>query len=200
MLIELAINRIKSVMSRLGYSFFERGDYNLNLIGIRSDIHIANRFDDTFLCLYKKDGEWVWDEWRCTTDSGAYWLKNPMNRKGTALLVPNQYRSVYKLDKHKGQYTALCQRLGDVEVYRDNDKDMILDFDPNTIDKGMFGINIHRSNPHTESFRVEKWSAGCQVLKRVKDFNSLISICKKARGIWGNKFSYTLLTQKQLEL
>ena len=187
-------------MSRKGYSFFERGNYNLNLIGVRSESKIANKFDDMFLCLYKKDNEWKWKEWRCTTDSGAYWLKNPMNRKGTALLVPNQYRGVYKLDKHLGQYTALCQRLGDLSVYRDDNRDMILDFDPNTIDTGRFGINIHRSNPHTESYKVEKWSAGCQVFKKVDEFDEFIDICKKASQIWGNKFSYTLLTQKDLEL
>ena len=200
MLIELAINNVKSIMSRKGYSFFERGNYNLNLIGVRSESKIANKFDDTFLCLYKKDNEWKWKEWRCTTDSGAYWLKNPMNRKGMALLVPNQYRGVYKLDKHLGKYTALCQRLGDLSVYRDDNRDMILDFDPKTIDTGMFGINIHRSNPHTESFKVEKWSAGCQVFKKVDEFDEFISICKKASQIWGNKFSYTLLTHKDLEL
>lgn len=200
MLIELGINNVKSIMSRKGYSFFEKGDYNLNLIGVRSESKIANRFDDIFACIYKVKNKWKWKEWRCTTDSGAYWLKNPMNRKGTALLVPNQYRGVYKLDKHLGKYTALCQRLGDLSVYRDDNRDMILDFDPNTIDTGRFGINIHRSNPHTESFKVEKWSAGCQVFKKVKEFDKFITICKKASKIWGNKFSYTLLTQKDLEL
>jgi len=123
-----------------------------------------------------------------------------MNRKGTALLVPNQYKGVYKLDLHQGKYEALCQRLGDVSVYRDNDRDMILDFDPKTIDTGRFGINIHRSNPHTESHQVGKWSAGCQVFKEAKSYNDFISICKKASEIWGNKFSYTLLTHKDLYL
>jgi hypothetical protein len=121
-----------------------------------------------------------------------------MNNKGTALLVPNQYRGVYGLRKHNGDYEALCQSWGDVEVYRDNDRDMILDFDPNTIEKGMFGINIHRSNPNTESTIVEKWSAGCQVFKKVKEFNEFIEDCKEASSIWGNKFSYTLLTYKDL--
>ena len=200
MLIELAINKVKSIMSRRGYSFFEKGDYNLNLIGVRSDIKVANKFDDTFLCIFKESGNWVFREWKCTTDSGAYWLKNPMNRKGTALLVPNQYKGVYKLDLHQGKYEALCQRLGDVSVYRDNDRDMILDFDPKTIDTGRFGINNHRSNPHTESHQVGKWSAGCQVFKEAKSYNDFISICKKASEIWGNKFSYTLLTHKDLYL
>tara|TARA_R110002153_G_scaffold168417_5_gene321164 strand:- start:1586 stop:2188 length:603 start_codon:yes stop_codon:yes gene_type:complete len=198
MIIELAKDRVKQIMDRKGYKFFEKGDYNLNIIGIRSEVSISNSFDDTLLCIFKKNNEWIFNEYRITTDAGRYWLQNPMNNKGTALLVPNQYRGVYGLRKHNGDYEALCQSWGDVEVYRDNDRDMILDFDPNTIEKGMFGINIHRSNPNTESTIVEKWSAGCQVFKKVKEFNEFIEDCKEASSIWGNKFSYTLLTYKDL--
>ena len=151
MIIELAKNRVQQIIERKGYKFFEKGDYNLNIIGIRSEVSIANRFDDTLLCIFKKNNEWIFNEYRITTDAGKYWLKNPMNNKGT-----------------------------------------------NTIDKGMFGINIHRSNPATESTIVEKWSAGCQVFKKVKEFNEFISDCKEASSIWGNKFSYTLLTYNDL--
>jgi hypothetical protein len=64
----------------------------------------------------------------------------------------------------------------------------------------MFGINIHRSNPNSESSVVEKWSAGCQVFKKVKEFNEFIEDCKEASNTWGNKFSYTLLTDKDLRI
>tara|TARA_R100001591_G_scaffold74886_4_gene82773 strand:+ start:2536 stop:3141 length:606 start_codon:yes stop_codon:yes gene_type:complete len=201
MIIELAVSRLKSIFDRKGYKFFEKGNYNLNIIGVRSNVRIANRFDDGLLCVYKKKDRWQLHEYKITTDAGRYWLKNPMiKEKGCALLVPNQYRGVYKLDKHNGQYTALCQRLGNVDVYRDNNRDMVLDFDPTTIDTGMFGINIHRSNPHTESSRVEKWSAGCQVFANIKEYDEFIDICKIAAKEWGNKFSYTLLTTKDLRL
>ena len=200
MIIELAKDRVKQIMDRKGYKFFEKGDYNLNIIGIRSEVNIANSFDDTLLCIFKKDNEWIFNEYSITTDAGRYWLKNPINNKGTALLVPNQYRGVYGLRKHNGDYEALCQTWGDVEVYRDNDRDMILDYDPKTIEKGMFGINIHRSNPNTESTIVEKWSAGCQVFKKVEEFNKFIEDCKEASNVWGNKFSYTLLTYKEMRL
>jgi hypothetical protein len=39
---------------------------------------------------------------------------------------------------------------------------------------------------------VENWSEGCQVFKRVKDFDEFMKICRKASKIWGNKFSYTI--------
>jgi hypothetical protein len=198
MIVELAINKVQQIFRRKGYAFFEKGDYNLNIIGVRRELRIANKFDDTLLCLYKEKGNWIWKEYAITTDAGRYWLQNPTNEKGCALLVPNQYRGVYKLDKHNGKYTALCQRLGEVEVYRDNNRDMVLDFDPATIESGMFGINIHSSNPYTESTEVGKWSAGCQVFARKMDYDEFIDTCEIAANKWGNKFSYTLLTKQDI--
>ena len=86
----------------------------------------------------------------------------------------------------------------EVEVYRDDNKDMILDYNESTIDKGFFGINFHRSNPHTESYRVDKWSAGCQVFKKAKDFYEFMTICKVAKDEWGNSFTYTLLNYNEI--
>jgi hypothetical protein len=74
---------------------------------------------------------------------------------------------------HKGQYEALKQK-SNVKVFRDKNKDMIFDMNPSTIMEGVFGINLHRSNPKTESTYVENWSEGCQVFKRVKDFNEFM--------------------------
>jgi len=115
-------------------------------------------------------------------------------------VVPNQYRGVYKIDKHRNKYYALCQRNGEVEVYRDDTKDQILNFDDATKQWGYFGINIHRSNPYSESTSVDKWSAGCQVFKKVEDFNEFMTICNKAREEWSNSFTYTLIKQEDLKL
>ena len=59
------------------------------------------------LCIYKRNGIWKFEEYNATTDCGSYWLSSPMRKSGSALLVPNQYRGVYKLDKHNGKYTLL---------------------------------------------------------------------------------------------
>jgi len=197
---KMSIAYLQSIMKSMGYAFFTNGNYNVNIIGIRNPNLVANSFDDTMLCAYKVSDQWVLKEWQITTDAGTYWLKNPMNQKGCALLVPNQYRGVYKIDKHLGKYYALCQRNGKVEVYRDDNKDQILDFDDATKTWGYFGINIHRSNPYSESTRVDKYSAGCQVFKKVNDFNDFMSICGKARELWGNAFTYTLIKEEDLKL
>ena len=127
--------------------------------------------------------------WSATTDPGKKGVQQFSNKKGVARLVPNQYRGVWAIDKHQGKYTALCQRNGNVTVYRDADKNLV--FDESKLDTGMFGINIHKAGQ--DSTWVENWSEGCQVFKRVKDFDQFMKICQQARKIWGNKFSYTLL-------
>ena len=197
---KMSVEYLQGVIEGMGYSFFTKGNYNVNIIGVRNPNPVANSFDDTMICAYKVKDQWVLKEWQITTDAGTYWLENPLNVKGCALLVPNQYRGVYKIDKHRNKYYALCQRNGEVEVYRDDTKDQILNFDDATKQWGYFGINIHRSNPYSESKNVDKWSAGCQVFKKVNDFNEFMTICNKAREEWSNSFTYTLIKQEDLKL
>ena len=137
---------------------------------------------------------WQYHEWDATTEPGKKGVMQFQNSKGVARLVPGQYRGVYKLSMHQGKYEAVCQRLGDVTVWRDGNKDM--NFDEVKQDTGMFGINIHKAG--TVSSFVENWSEGCQVFKRVKDFNEFMDICRKAAAIYGNKFTYTLIESKDL--
>ncbi len=177
-----------------GHTVFRRGAYNVNIIGVRTASRVANKFDDFLHLVYKDDGgHWIDHQFSITTDAGTYYLENPMNVTGTAILVADQYRGAYKLGLHRGKYTALCQRGGAVKVYRDNDRDDILDHDPETVTEGYFGINIHRASANRESVNVEKWSAGCQVFADPKEYSIFISVCEKARTIWGDFFSYTLL-------
>jgi len=179
-----------------GYAVFTNGDYDLNLIGIRSKTRKANEFDDLMTCTYKEGGRWVTRYWPCTTDPGAYWLENPSRVSGTAILVPGQYRGAYRLDKHQGRYEALCQREGKVKVFRDSNKDKILDMDPDTVEEGFFGINIHRASSRRESPEVEKWSAGCQVIADPSDYAELILLAHTQIDKRGFKtFTYTLIEE-----
>ena len=111
------------------------------------------------------------------------------------MLVPNQYIGAYKLGMHRGQYRALVQDKA-VKVYRDSNKNTILDYDECSIEEGIFGINIHRSNPLTYSKNVYKWSAGCQVFQDIVEYDLFIHLCRKAKQIYGNSFTYTLFTEE----
>lgn len=197
------IDQIKKVFEKKNYDFFTLDKpYNLNIIGIRSNSRIPNAFDDTMVIIYK-DGNKQERllSFKCTTDPGLYWLQNPMNIDGTIIMVPGQYKSCYKVGLHKG-YKAL-QQIGDMTYVRDKDKDKELDFelmnDPKKIITGVFATNIHRANENNESVQVDKWSAGCQVIADPVDFAMLMNLCDKSAELYGNKFSYTLITYKDLE-
>ena len=196
---QLQIELIKNVLKKKNYLFFEQGQYNLNIIGIRTKNKIAGMFDDYMVCIYKDaNNEWQINRWGITTDAGTYWLINPMNSKGTALLVPNQYRSSWAIGLHRGQYKALVQ-YKPIKVYRDTNKDRILDFTTISIDEGMFGINIHRSNPQHTSKQNAKWSAGCQVFADPIDFDNFLDLIEKSAHLWGKTFTYTLITEEDFD-
>lgn len=197
----LTFDNIKSTVESRGYKFFDTPDrrLNLNLVGVRRDNEGTNTFDDYLLVLYRDEELAVTKRYEVTTDPGKYWLENPTNPKGTAVLKPGQYRSTWQLGKHQGKYKALVQRKP-VQVYRDNNKDETIDYDSMTtmIDEGYFGINIHRSNPYDQSYTINKWSAGCQVFKKIKDYNKFLKLCEDSAEIYGNGFTYTLITEKDL--
>jgi len=183
-------------LKKKGYKIFE-GLFQLNIVGIRSADMTPNVFNDRLLVFWKDvdlSSPFKEKVWKITTDPGLYWLKNPSNVKGTAILFPGQYEDVYAIDLHNKKYPALCQRLGDVKVYRDSNKDNR--YDPDKTEIGRFGINIHKAG--SNSSQVDKWSAGCQVFQKEKDFNDFMNLCKKHRAIHGNKFTYTLLNEADL--
>ena len=188
--------KLLKMIEELGHVAFRNGRYNINIIGVRSKSRVANKYDDILHCIYKDDlDQWVDIDFQITTDAGTYWLENPSRVAGTAILCAGQYRGVYKIDKHGGKYEALCQRNGKVKVYRDNNRNEVLDHDPETIEDGYFGINIHRSNSRRESILVEKWSAGCQVFCDPTEFQIFMRLCKKSAELYGNSFTYTLIEE-----
>ena len=197
--------QIQQTIEDKGYKYFHDNlnkGYDVNIVGVRNSKtkgRVTNAFDDTLTISYKIDGEWQYHEFNCTTDPGSHWVENLLNEKGVAILKPNQYRSSHKLDFHQGRYLALRQK-SDVTVYRDNDRDNNYDLNESKTDTGIFGINIHRATGRSggKSIRVDKWSAGCQVIADNDDWHTFLGICQSAREIHGNSFSYTLIESKDI--
>jgi hypothetical protein len=188
-------------MEKKGYMFFD-GDkeLNINLIGIRRDNAGTNEFDDFMVAIYRDNRlREICKIYPITTDPGEYWLENPINPRGTAILMPGQYSGTWKLGLHQGKYEALVQRRP-VKVWRDNNKDRVIDYlyAHQHVSEGYFGINIHRSNPYDKSYVINKWSAGCQVFQAVDDYKEFMGLCKSSADLYGNSFSYTLLTEEEL--
>jgi len=189
----------KAVLSK-GYKWFENGDYNINIVGIRNsetENQITNKFDDCVTVSYKVNGEWNFHCFKATTDPGTHWTKNLLNKDGVAILVPGQYRGSHTIGLHKGKYEALRQKKP-LKVYRDKNKDGVYDLLEENIHEGIYGINIHRATAHGESKQIDKWSAGCQVLAKTSDFNKLMELARKSSGLYGNSFTYTLIESKDI--
>ena len=194
--------QIESTVKAKGYKWFENGDYNLNIIGVRNGEtlnEVTNKFDDCITLSYKVDGEWQFYCFEATTDPGKHWVDNVLNEAGVAILKENQYRGSHKIGLHQGKYEALRQHKP-VQVYRDNNLDDCYDMDESTLQEGIFGINIHRATKWEgkKSTQIDKWSAGCQVIAANDDFRLFMEICNKSKDIWGNSFTYTLINSDDL--
>jgi hypothetical protein len=190
------IDKIKVAMKAKGYAFFENGDYNINIIGIRNSdtgSKVTNVFDDLLTVSYKIGDVWHFKKWAATTDPGTKGVKEFHNAQGVARLVPGQYRGSHAIGLHQGKYEALKQAKP-VKVYRDANKDM--NYDTKLITEGIYGINIHKAG--ADSTYVENWSEGCQVFKKSADFDEFMALVKKAATLHGNSFTYTLLESKDL--
>lgn len=159
---------------------------------MRTEDNRADAFNDWVTVSYVFDKTWNFFAFPATTDPGLYYRKNPINVKGTAVIVPGQYRGAYKVGKHKG-YKAL-QQIGNITVYRDRDMNETVD-STGKRDTGIHAVNIHRSNQNQASTVVGKWSAGCQVLQDPDHFMFLMTLCDRSAAKFSNSFTYTLLTE-----
>ena len=189
--------QIFRAMKRKGYKVFATGRWNLNIVGVRSTKRQPNRFDDRLFVIFRDHSD-QWQQlcFQITCDPGHYHLRNPSRVAGTAVLKEGQYRGAYAIDKHRGRYDALCQRLGKVSVYRDADRDAVVEMDPNSVQSGMYGINIHKAG--VSSTQVDKWSAGCQVFAHSHEFDVFMSLVRLSAAMYGNSFTYTLLNEREL--
>lgn len=170
--------------------------FQLNIVGVRNAESQPNKFDDQLYVFYKDENwNWVLKEYPITTDTGTFWLLNPMSNLGTAMLKEGQYIDAYKQGLHKGQYTALVQDKP-VTTYRDYDRNAVFDFGQRET-TGNYAINIHKAGADSQS--VDKWSAGCQVFQKSEDFQEFMQLTDKHKANFGNKFTYTLLDERALE-
>jgi hypothetical protein len=185
-----SITQLLLCLEMKGYSVHQDGQ--CNIVGVRSNSRDANAFDDFIHLLWTSDGTWNHRAYTATTDPGIAWLEEPGREAGTAILCPGQY-PVYRWDMHARKYLTLCQRAGMVKVYRDSNRDNVLNMEARSVEEGWYGINIHHAGK--DSTQVDRWSAGCQVFKRLADWEEAVRIWK-ATG--ADLFTYTLILEGDL--
>lgn len=183
-----------NVIEAKGYPLNKADNYP-NLIGIRKPMNNDNLFNDTlYMIIWKNNQQSILSfHYPITTDPGRWYLRHPINKDGCAIVKEGFYPNVWKVGKHNGKYTALIQTGGKIKVYRDVNKDTILDLDENTIQEGFFGINLHHAG--IDSITIDNWSAGCQVFKKKEDFNEVMHHVAVS---YSKSFNYTLINEQDI--
>jgi hypothetical protein len=95
-----ALAQVTGAMKTLGYTLYDgidragrKRNYDLNLFGVRTANIVAGAFDDwlgVFWMNWDSDG-WEYHVWPATTDPGTFYLDQPLNVSGTAILVDGRY-------------------------------------------------------------------------------------------------------------
>ncbi len=174
-------------VEELGFDTF-KGKYDLNIIACRNTALQGNTFRDTLHVVHHIEGVWEEHVFSCATCPGDWWLQNSKRNDGVAILMhDHQYRKGYTFGKHRGKYDCLVPAHS-LEVWRDGNKDDVLDF--GVMEGSSASVQIHKAG--SRSVYVEKWSAGCLVLQT--GFDSFMSLCRlqKMHGL-GSRFTLTIL-------
>lgn len=179
-----------------GYKY-NTDPYKLNIFVIHNLIEGTkqnDQFNDALVITYKENNYYIRRIFDVTSQPGIIALKNPTNKAGTAIVAEGQYNS-YKISKHNNKYYALCNRERPISVYRDNNKDDVLDMDPKTIQTGIYCCNIHKS---FNAKSIGKNSYGCIVTKNDSDFDTIMKMAYKHKDLYENQFMVTVINSNDL--
>jgi hypothetical protein len=198
---------IRKTYQSLGYPFFTNGDFNLNLGIIRSENRKADLFDDVAYIVYK-DSRYFGNEFQifkcwATADPGRDHLVNPQFPEakigGTAIVAEGFYRGLYSLGWYHG--TKALIPVKPMAVYRDKNRDDMLDLDPKTIQWGNWGTLWHdHLQALDKALRVGRSSAGCFNMQTRKDHERFMSICESGINRWKTPISLAVVAERSLVL
>lgn len=208
----MTIEQLRASILARNYAFFEQGDYNLNIVAIRENDVFENTFSDTLHLAYKEGGVWKLITTPWTTLAGTLGRggeQSPLTGTGTgtgvsgvAIIVPSQYRRVFKFVDNYWQWLAypFFQQIGNMQYWRDNNKNGVID--KGKIYVGNYATNLHRmGNNGVQKTWVnsqwEWWSQGCNGSCE-PDFKKILAPTREAVKKWGNIFSYTMLERAQI--
>lgn len=115
--------------------------------------------------------------WPATTNPGNYYKQNPMNSKGWAEVIPDQYLGAWRLGYHKeakyGKSHPALVQVAPIAVTRNGQGR----------DVGLFGINQHgpwaRNDSLSKENSVEQNSAGCFTCQKMSHQMEFIGLLRK---------------------
>lgn len=194
----IAVATIKKVVINKGFKWFDNGSkYDLNIVGIRSKDFVLDSFNDLITVSFFDGSGWVCKQYVATVDAGLYYYEHPINKEGTASLIEGQYLGAFGLGLHKGQYSCLVQ----IKPLTVNRNSLAQGFPiMGSSDFGFFAIEIHHAAVNSVVDVVGRYSAGCQVINNIDDFDEFMSIINKTKQVgYVPKFTYTLINEKDID-
>lgn len=215
-------NFILGVLKDKKYNIFSR-PYELNIVGVRDSFvgqPYTNKFTDKLYAMWKDDnGQWQIKYWKFSTMPGSQrkvvdediqkgvpkellgqkismkkWCSY-IRKQGIAILAPAQYVNSFIIGEHAGD--RALKSINKQTIYRDKafDSDLIV-FSTGLLTENV-GIHIHRG--YQGGIFVSNWSEGCQIFSSSTDLNNFFNLCDKHQSRYGNNFSYTLITSKDVD-
>jgi hypothetical protein len=82
-------SEVEAAVKRLGYKWFETGDYNVNIVGIRNSstgAKVTNLFDDWITISWKQQGKWCYQIYAATTEPGKKGMLEGKAKGGVFIL------------------------------------------------------------------------------------------------------------------
>jgi len=196
-------SKLKAVVESKGFTFFNLGNYNLNLIFERTSDIFTDFFTDNLYVAYKVNGVKTVLQVPCSTKAGLYYVNNPITYQGvtgTAVIVaPAQYRRVYTLVDSYTEWLSYpyFKQVKNMSYWRDADRDKDLDKTQFQVNQN-FSTHFHRgSNKNVTGQQIYNFSAGCIICEEPY-FKKVLSLARESVKIWGNSFSITILESKDL--
>ena len=200
--------QLKAAVEAKKYVFFDSGNYNLNFIWVRNDLHASNHFTDNLYVAYKIDGEEYVLEVKCTTKPGLKGsLYNPVTVAGvtgTAVIKEGQYRGAWQFIDSCEEFShyPFFRQIKVIDYFRDGDKDNEIDL-INEQDDKLFGTHWHRMSNFgdkrkIEQFEINNWSLGC-IGAPIEEWDKVVELTRTAiESGQGTRFTGTIINAEDL--
>jgi hypothetical protein len=179
----MTLDEIKEYYKQNGYTIEK-----FNLIGFRDSSNIEKDVINDKLGFFTENELFLCSG---TTDPSVYWTTSKeRNKAGTFHLLEGYHKDIWTFGKHKG-YDALVndpRKCRPTKGWRDANYNFVRDA-KDVVVCDYFGVNFHRMSESVIAKLIGKYSAGCQVVQSIKDFNYIYSKAKESEQ---ETFSYML--------
>lgn len=206
-------NGILNALRKKKYVVYEK-PWEMNIVGVRYQYPgqgYSNKFIDRLYLVYKNDDgatKCVW--YPISTMPGRYGDKSYGKtlhkdipkikaRGGLGILKPAQYIGSWYISEYHG---AACLKPGTQKFYRDaanGDEKITFSMEGERPDTGMLIHKAYMPGSGKNTYGVFNWSEGCQVIPDPAHLEQFFSLLDKHKVKYGNKFTYTLITSKDVE-